>query len=499
MNLPRKLVIYIWAVVCAGSLLAGLCFILFPLPLDPLSVTLALALIILGALADRHGLQLTPGTLVHVDTIPIFAAVMLFPPPLAIIISALARIFGRLDRKLPFLERGFNIGQTVLYVSISGLLREAIVPWPWVPDGPAAWLALLLAALSMYLLNTGIVAGIVSLQHHTHFIQTWTTFVPLDLLEQSVMFGFGLLTVLVVVPYPWALVLIALPAIAVFLTLDRSLHMEAQQKQLAEQNAHLADHLKGQTEQLREAYAILEDALAAKNQMLQNVSHELRTPMVSISGYTEALEEGLYGPLGEHQLGALHVISRNTRNMIRLVNDLLTLQSLDRGQLQLGDIDIQFVLSECCANFGSRAKESGLSLQMHVDSEVPHIRGDSLRLGQVLANLVDNAIKFSPNGGVIRLSATTSEREHVEIRVSDSGIGIPEDQLPNIYRRFYQVDGSSTRKYGGQGLGLAIAKRIIDLHGGTILAESQVGKGTSFIITLPITAPTNALLYAEPV
>jgi signal transduction histidine kinase len=486
MRFPRTVLIYVASVLACGLALLAFTLWQFPLNTDLIHWILFGALAFLVALTDRYGLHLTEGTHVHVDGIPLLASVLLFNPAQAMLIAGAGRVLGRIDRRQQAAERAFNLGQTLLYVGGGVLIRSAFTPTPWRPGDWLSWAGLVLTMLVMYVLNTGIVAGIVGFQHRVSILTAWASAAPLDLMEQSVSFGLGLLTALVVVPYPWALLLMTLPSVAIFVTLDRTLKMEAQQKRLAETNAELAAHLSKQAEQLRDAYAVLEDALDAKNQMLQNVSHELRTPMVSVSGYTEALRDGLYGEMTEKQLGALEIISRNTERMIRLVNDLLSLQALDRGQLEMTEIDLTDVLRNCLVTFDERAREVGIDLEAECATNVPFLRADAERLEQALSNLIDNAIKFSPNGGEVLLRAELIDSETVQIAVSDQGIGISEADLPNIYQRFYQVDGSYTRKYGGQGLGLAITKRIIELHGGLIRAESELGHGTVFYITLPV-------------
>jgi signal transduction histidine kinase len=486
MRYSRALFVYVAVVLAGGLALLAFALWRYPLNADPIHWVLFGVLALLVALTDRYGLQLTQGTHVHVDGIPLLASVLLFTPAYAMLIAALGRVFGRIDRRQEISERAFNLGQTLVYVGAAALIRSTFTATPWVPGGWLSGLGLALTMLVMYLLNTGLVAGIVSFQQRNSFLAVWAEAAPLDLMEQSVSLGLGLLTALVVVPYPWALLLMTLPSTAIFVTLNRTLKMEAQQKQLAETNAELATHLSRQAEQLRDAYAVLENAHDTKNQMLQNVSHELRTPMVSVSGYTEALQEGLYGPLSEKQRGALDIISRNTQRMIHLVNDLLSLQALDRGQLQMDEIDLTEVLRNCLVTFDERAREVGIDLQAECATNVPHLHADAARLEQALSNLVDNALKFSPNGGEVLLRAELIDTETVQIAVSDQGIGIPKADLSNIYQRFYQVDGSYTRKYGGQGLGLAITKRIIELHGGGVRAESEVNRGTCFYITLPV-------------
>jgi len=489
LQLPRSILAYVLSVIGLGICVTAVAFSRFSIGGDLTFWLLFAGFALLAILSDHYGLHFARGEQIHVDTIPLFASILVFNPAVALTIAALGRVFGRIDRRLtgrlPLVEWLFNLGQTLVYVGVSALLLDAITVVPWQPDGLSGWSGLVVAAVVMFLLNTGIVTGIISLQTRAKAVQLWLESAPRALLEHSVMFGFGLLTVVVVVPHPWGLALIALPSVAVFLTLQRTLRMEVQQTKLAQENAALASDLSKQAEQLREAYTILEDALDAKNQMVQNVSHELRTPLVSISGYTEALEEGLYGDLAPGQLEALGIVSGNTKTMIRLVNDLLSLQALDRSQLDLDDVSLPTMLRYYASSFAQRAGQAGIHVRVEAGPDLPLIRADRVRLEQVVCNLLDNAVKFSPDGGPVTLRAERLADGKVQISVADHGIGIPEEELPRIYRRFYQVDGSRTRRFGGQGLGLAITKRIVELHGGNIRAESEVGKGTTFYVTLP--------------
>jgi signal transduction histidine kinase len=149
-------------------------------------------------------------------------------------------------------------------------------------------------------------------------------------------------------------------------------------------------------------------------------------------------------------------------------------------------VKISQIFEHCISAFTRRAAGVGIDLKSECATDLPTLRGDAMRLEELVSNLVDNAIKFSPNGGEVLLKAVRVDDKTVQISVSDHGIGIPAEELPKIYRRFYQVDGSSTRKFGGQGIGLAIAKRIVEIHGGTIRVESQVGQGSTFYVTLPM-------------
>ena len=269
------------------------------------------------------------------------------------------------------------------------------------------------------------------------------------------------------------------------LTLDdeRLLQGLARQAAMAIDRAHLYETLQERTINLEQAYADLQDAFGIKDIIVQNVSHEMRTPLTHISGYTEALLEGLMGELATEQREALSVIWRQTGVLTRVVNDILSLHDIDRRALDMAAVDLGQLARQALADHLVQAKEAGVRLQAQIGTDLPSVLGDAVRLAQVFNNLLGNAIKFSPEGKEIRLRVRQL-RNVLQVSVSDQGIGIPADKVDKIFERFYQVDGSSTRQYGGMGLGLAISKRIIEAHGGRIWAEGEPGQGSTFYFTL---------------
>ncbi len=484
---PRALLAYVIGVAVLGIGILAYCLWRYPISGDLTTWALFGGFAILMTLSDRYGLQFRRGTRVHVDTIPLFASILLFNPTMALMIGGLGRVLGRVRRHANPVEQVFNVSQTVVYTGAAALLlRLFTAETPWMPGHWHTWAGLLMAAIVMFMLNSWMVAGVVAVQTHAPPGAVWLAATPQMLLEYGVMYGYGLMTVLVVGAHAWGLLLVTVPSVVVFLTLDRTLRMEAKQKQLADENAALATDLSKQADQLREAYAVLEDALDAKNQMVQNVSHELRTPLVSILGYSEALQDGIYGDLTAEQLTGLEVIVRNVKDISHQIDDLLSLQALDRRQLQMGAVGLHELLGNVAASFARRATAAKIRLAVVCDADVPVIQADASKLEQAFTHLLDNAIKFSPNGGDVTVHAARLNGTAVQVTISDQGIGIPAEALPLIYRRFYQVDGSRTRRFSGQGLGLAIVKRIVELHGGNIWAESQVGIGTHFYVTFPL-------------
>jgi two-component system, OmpR family, phosphate regulon sensor histidine kinase PhoR len=225
----------------------------------------------------------------------------------------------------------------------------------------------------------------------------------------------------------------------------------------------------------------IKDIERIKKDFAINVSHELRTPLTAIKGYAETLRKEVDSAPGKKYL---EIVERNTDRLINIVNDLLVLSSLEeKAVLELEDIDLRGFLENVIRIFDQRLKDKQLSLVIDVRENLPPIRADLFKLEQMLVNLLDNAVKYTDRGG-ITVSVDVQDKR-VRIQVRDTGIGIPKDDIPRIFERFYVVDKSRSRKSGGTGLGLSIVKHIVLLHHGTIDIESALGKGTSVTVTLP--------------
>lgn len=222
-----------------------------------------------------------------------------------------------------------------------------------------------------------------------------------------------------------------------------------------------------------------------RREFVANVSHELRTPLTSVKSYTETLLDGaLNDKLTAEQF--LNVINYETDRMTRLVKDLLTLSQHDGGiELNLEDTSISDLVTFCVNRMKREAEEKKQSLKLKIRQNIPVIKADRYRIDQLLVNIIGNAIKYTPEKGIIWVHVYC-ERDLVVINVEDNGIGIPEADLNRIFERFYRVDKARSRQMGGTGLGLAIAKEIAVLHGGNIKVKSKLGKGTSVFIELPV-------------
>lgn len=236
----------------------------------------------------------------------------------------------------------------------------------------------------------------------------------------------------------------------------------------------------------------LNDQLAqtnkAKSEFLANMSHELRTPMNAILGFTEMLLDEIYGEVPVALKEPLTDIQVNGRHLLRLINDVLDLSKIDAGRMELAlsEYSVREIVDIVRVSLRSLAAEKGLEFKTHVPDDLPIAYGDSNRLTQCLMNLAGNALKFTKQGSV-QISVELAGEELV-YRVSDTGIGIPEKELENVFAEFRQVDSTVTREFGGTGLGLTITKKFVEMHGGRIWVESEVGKGCTFVLAIPLRA-----------
>ena len=232
-----------------------------------------------------------------------------------------------------------------------------------------------------------------------------------------------------------------------------------------------------------------------KDEFLATLSHELRTPLNAIVGWTQLMSAPGYSE--ESRLKAVAIVQRNAQVQTQLIDDLLDMSRIVSGKLRLDMkvVDPVAVVEEAINVVRPTASAKGIALETTVDAQVPAVRADAARLQQVLWNLLNNSMKFTPAGGRVRVAVRASPA-HVEIGVTDTGAGISPALLPYVFDRFRQGDGSTTRQHGGLGLGLSIVKILVEMHGGTIRAASAgVGKGASFVLTLPVSGSPQVRPY----
>lgn len=241
--------------------------------------------------------------------------------------------------------------------------------------------------------------------------------------------------------------------------------------------------------------ASLDSSEQARRRLLADIAHELRTPLSVIDGTLDAMLDGVF------ELNHSNLISMKdeTAALTQLVADLRDLALAESGQLKLevGAADLAWLVQRRVSQAEVVAREKNISLRTNITEGLPEVYVDGRRIEQVVANLLNNALNYTPSGGTVVVTvALTSgresypgDKEHILVSVADTGEGIPAEHLPHIFERFYRVDDARSRKAGGAGLGLAIAKQMVELHGGRMWVESEMGKGSKFSFTLPIARP----------
>lgn len=250
-------------------------------------------------------------------------------------------------------------------------------------------------------------------------------------------------------------------------------------------NQEMEQRILQRTEELKTAMERAQAADRLKSAFLATMSHELRTPLNSIIGFTGIMLQGLAGPLNEEQMKQMTMVQGSARHLLALINDVLDLSKIEAGQfsLSISSFDLRPSIEKMVKMVSPLAAKKGLGLILRVGDDLGSVKTDQRRLEQVLLNLLNNAIKFTEKGEVT-LSGW-SEDNHYILAVSDTGIGIPSEEIENIFKPFHQIDTGLTRKYEGTGLGLSICRRLIEKMGGRIRVESQLGKGSIFTLHIP--------------
>ncbi|HDQ34874.1 MAG TPA: GAF domain-containing protein, partial [Chloroflexi bacterium] len=264
----------------------------------------------------------------------------------------------------------------------------------------------------------------------------------------------------------------------------------AAQAAIALENARIFAQEEQRAQELARALEQQKELDRLKDQFIQNVSHELRTPIAIARGYAEWLELGELGPLQPEQEEPITIIARRMRMLSSLVDDINAILEVETQEPRCEPVHFDELAHALLSDFRAAANRAGLTLEEEIAPELPPIMGDVTHFRRLLDNLLGNALKFTAEGGEISLRLYQQE-DWLVLQVTDTGIGIPEDKLARIFDRFYQVDGSMSRRYGGTGLGLALVKGIVNAHQGVIDVKSKLGAGSTFTVKLPLAGPAS--------
>jgi signal transduction histidine kinase/CheY-like chemotaxis protein len=484
-----------WAVVALGT--GATLYSAGTLPLARLD----LRFLLLGVLVciSSHVAVRIPrvsGRITVSDTL-IFLTMLLYGGAAAVLLSVLEGVYASLRISRKPVTILFNAGVLSLSTFLTALaLRALFGASDLAGNDYSAYslAAVFVMALVQYVANTGLIAVEKSLKLGERFWPTWKTYY----LWTSVTYLAGAsaagATARLVQSVGFYAVLATLPIIAIiyFTYLTYLKNIEVSEAHVDELSRYLRE-LK-QSEVLREQILLREQAARAeaeaanrvKDEFLSTLSHELRTPLTSIIGWTNLMRAGQVK--GEVQAQALETIERNARIQSRLIDDLLDLSRIISGKLLLEarEVELATVVSNSIDVVRPAANAKGIRLTYECEPGAKTISGDSARLQQVAWNLLSNAVKFTPDGGEVRVRLAL-DGARVRLAVSDTGKGIAPEFLPHVFDRFRQADSATTRAYGGLGLGLAIVRHLVELHGGTVEADSEgEGRGSTFSVTFPL-------------
>jgi signal transduction histidine kinase len=271
--------------------------------------------------------------------------------------------------------------------------------------------------------------------------------------------------------------------------LDRAVATMVLQLQNALQmaNRRLEDRVRERTAELARALEKLSELNQLKADFVANISHELRTPMTHIVGYIDLLEDDTFGPLTAQQRDAVGTLRHATERLHGLIEDLIQFSDTSRGgvSLNLQSVSIRECVQEALARLASKSQKGNVRIEIHLPPDLPPVHADNRKITWVISQLVDNGLKFTPPDGCVTVRAGSSAGR-VWITVEDTGIGIPAARMQELLEPFHQLDGSSTRRAGGTGMGLYLTRQIIDAHGSKLTMQSREGSGTKILFDLPV-------------
>ncbi len=271
-------------------------------------------------------------------------------------------------------------------------------------------------------------------------------------------------------------------------SLDEAITLQILQLQeaLKQANQELERRVEQRTQELRQALMRVSELNQIKANFIANVSHELRTPLTLLRGYLDMMRDGAFGEVTKEQADALEALLRSATRLEKLIDDLILFAYAERGEmtLSLTSNDLGEIAAGVVQSHIYPAKVKHITLEVQLEKPLPPVRCDRERIAWVINELITNALKFTSTGGSVSVTVT-NQQGMITVSVRDSGIGIPAQRLAEIFEPFHQLDGSTTRRYGGTGLGLALARRILEAHGSQLYVESKEGEGTLFEFVLP--------------
>ena len=252
-------------------------------------------------------------------------------------------------------------------------------------------------------------------------------------------------------------------------------------RRLRENDEMAIEDLRVKSQELALAYQQLAEQEYAQHEFLSSIAHELRTPLTASYGYLQAIRMGMIH--GEEFTAALDTVEKNLQKIITLVNDILFLQEMELILMEFVPVDLGKIARSVVERLRGRAKQNGVQIKLSIAPELPHVSADARSIDRVINILLDNAIKFSPNGGDIGVEVGFDE-SLVWLKVIDAGVGIPAEAKPRLFRRFFRLDEVGGYLFTGTGMGLSIARQVVEQHHGNILVESELGKGSTFTVQL---------------
>jgi signal transduction histidine kinase len=277
--------------------------------------------------------------------------------------------------------------------------------------------------------------------------------------------------------------------------LDRAVAIMVMQLQKALQlaNRRLEERVRERTAELARALEKLSELNRLKSDFVANISHELRTPMTHIVGYIDLLADDTFGPLSAQQRDALDTLRRASGRLHDLIENLIQFADTSRGgvSLSLQAVSLRDCVQEALSRWAAKSQQANVRIEVHLPPDLPSVRADGRKITWVISQLVDNGIKFTPSGGRVDVRAGISS-DRVWMTVEDNGIGIPSQRLAELLEPFHQLDGSSTRRRGGTGMGLYLSRQIMDAHGSKLTMKSKEGNGTTVMFDLPIARADDA-------